>query len=86
MKIGKVQANRGAVTSQKIDMAGLDPAIHVLLTSTKKGVDARVKPGHDEAYEAAGHGCYTISRNTFSTALRCSGVSAACGGTGSPTS
>jgi hypothetical protein len=28
-------------------MAGLDPAIHVLATS-KKGVDARVKPGHDE--------------------------------------
>ena len=28
-------------------MAGLDPAIHVLLSS-KKGVDARVKPGHDE--------------------------------------
>jgi hypothetical protein len=27
-------------------MAGLDPAIHVLAAS-KKGVDARVKPGHD---------------------------------------
>jgi hypothetical protein len=28
-------------------MAGLVPAIHVFATS-KKGVDARVKPGHDE--------------------------------------
>ena len=27
-------------------MAGLVPAIHVLAV-TKKGVDARVKPGHD---------------------------------------
>ena len=30
-----------------IVMAGLDPAIHVLLRSTKN-VDARDKPGHDE--------------------------------------
>jgi hypothetical protein len=30
-------------------MAGLDPAIHVLLQlEAKEGVDARVKPGHDE--------------------------------------
>jgi hypothetical protein len=29
-------------------MAGLDPAIHVLLPDAKKDVDARVKPGHDE--------------------------------------
>jgi hypothetical protein len=29
-------------------MAGLDPAIHVLITLSKKGVDARVKPAHDE--------------------------------------
>jgi hypothetical protein len=28
-------------------MAGLVPAIHVLAIG-KKGVDARVKPGHDE--------------------------------------
>jgi hypothetical protein len=28
-------------------MAGFDPAIHVL-AKTKEGVDARVKPGHDE--------------------------------------
>ena len=32
-------------------MAGLDPAIHVLVTE-KKGVDARVKPGHDESLGA----------------------------------
>ena len=30
-------------------MAGLVPAIHVL-ANRKKGVDARVKPGHDEAH------------------------------------
>jgi len=31
-------------------MPGLDPGIHVLLTNieTEKGVDGRVKPGHDE--------------------------------------
>jgi len=31
-------------------MAGLDPAIHVFLNgiSTKKDVDARVKPEHDD--------------------------------------
>jgi hypothetical protein len=28
-------------------MAGLVPAIHVLLARTKKDVDARDKPGHD---------------------------------------
>jgi hypothetical protein len=33
-------------------MAGLDPAIHVLLLewSTKKDVDARDKPGHDDLF------------------------------------
>jgi hypothetical protein len=30
-------------------MAGLDPAIHVLGQRAKKDLDARVKPGHDEA-------------------------------------
>jgi hypothetical protein len=29
-------------------MAGLDPAIHVLLARTKKDVDARHKAGHDD--------------------------------------
>jgi hypothetical protein len=29
-------------------MAGLDPAIHVFLFRSPQGVDARVKPGHDE--------------------------------------
>jgi hypothetical protein len=28
-------------------MAGLVPAIHVFVTVTEEGVDARVKPGHD---------------------------------------
>jgi hypothetical protein len=28
-------------------MAGLVPAIHVLGAARKKGVDARVKPGHE---------------------------------------
>jgi hypothetical protein len=28
-------------------MAGLVPAIHVLIHPSKKVVDARVKPGHD---------------------------------------
>jgi hypothetical protein len=30
-------------------MAGLVPAIHVLLLSAQKDVDARDKPGHDGA-------------------------------------
>jgi hypothetical protein len=29
-------------------MAGLDPAIHALLSWSKKDVDARDKPGHDD--------------------------------------
>jgi hypothetical protein len=29
-------------------MAGLDPAIHVFLSSGTKDVDARLKAGHDE--------------------------------------
>jgi hypothetical protein len=29
-------------------MAGLDPAIHVLLDTSKQDVDARPKAGHDE--------------------------------------
>jgi hypothetical protein len=29
-------------------MAGLDPAIHVLLEPLQEGVDARVKPAHDD--------------------------------------
>jgi hypothetical protein len=32
----------------QVVMAGLVPAIHVLVAA-KKGVDARVKPGHDDA-------------------------------------
>jgi len=31
-------------------MAGLDPAIHVFKSAKDQGVDARVKPGHDEAH------------------------------------
>jgi hypothetical protein len=34
-------------------MAGPDPAIHVLLLISKKDVDARVKPGHDELEDLA---------------------------------
>jgi hypothetical protein len=35
-------------------MAGLDPAIHVLLRlSAKKDVDARDKPGHDDFNQTA---------------------------------
>jgi hypothetical protein len=29
-------------------MLGLVPGIHVFLSSSKKDVDGRVKPGHDE--------------------------------------
>jgi hypothetical protein len=29
-------------------MAGLDPAIHALLSRSRKDVDARDKPGHDK--------------------------------------
>jgi hypothetical protein len=32
-------------------MAGLVPAIHVFYVSHEKGVDARVKPRHDEESE-----------------------------------
>ena len=36
-------------------MAGLVPAIHVLLTVIKKDVDARDKRGHDESIVAMLH-------------------------------
>jgi hypothetical protein len=36
-------------------MAGLDPAIHVLLRRTQEDVDARLKAGHDELHCEA---CY----------------------------
>ena len=29
-------------------MAGLDPAIHVLVADLNEDVDARVEPGHDD--------------------------------------
>jgi hypothetical protein len=41
-------------------MAGLDPAIYVLATE-KKGVDARVKPGHDESVES--HSLARVSKD-----------------------
>jgi hypothetical protein len=37
-------------TTPLLVMAGLVPAIHVLLHKRKKDVDARDKPGHDELY------------------------------------
>jgi hypothetical protein len=39
--------------SQILVMAGLVPAIHVLLTMTKKDVDARNKCGHDEDFSSS---------------------------------
>jgi hypothetical protein len=38
-----------AASAQLLVMPGLDPGIHVLRPYPKKGVDGRVKPGHDEA-------------------------------------
>jgi uncharacterized membrane protein len=38
-----------AANPSSVVMAGLVPAIHVLPTDRKKGVDARDKPGHDDA-------------------------------------
>jgi hypothetical protein len=32
-------------------MPGLEPGIHIFGTARKKGVDGRVKPGHDEVRE-----------------------------------
>jgi hypothetical protein len=50
-------------------MAGLVPAIHVFGTE-KKGVDARVKPGHDEWMERAGYFIESAgSMNFFTTKL-----------------
>ena len=42
-------------------MAGLDPAIHVLMRGSKNA-DARDKPGHDETdrERACNVGCYAI--------------------------
>jgi len=43
-------------------MAGLVPAIHVLLDENKKGVDARDKPGHDVEKSHAYHAAILLSR------------------------
>jgi hypothetical protein len=52
-------------------MAGLVPAIHVLVAS-KKGVDARVKPGHDEGEnEAATHGVIDIGEKSTNQLFGC---------------
>src|SRR6516162_4832862 len=47
-KGAKLQARERGSMPFRIVMAGLVPAIHVL-ANRKKGVDARVKPGHDES-------------------------------------
>ncbi len=53
-------------------MAGLVPAIHVLSTG-KKGVDARVKPGHD-GWRNLGYSAARLAalENFFSTRSRLS--------------
>jgi hypothetical protein len=49
LQIERPNARRvNALLSRKTVMAGLVPAIHVLLAAVKKGVDARNKCGHDE--------------------------------------
>ena len=44
-------------------MPGLDPGVHVLLQSAKKGVDGRDKPGHDE---------YVVERTFWEIAMNAS--------------
>jgi len=52
-------------------MAGLDPAIHVLAKS-KKGVDARVKPGHyEERARPANHGAMEIGEKSTNQLFGC---------------
>jgi len=54
-------------------MAGLVPAIHVF-EAAKKGVDARVKPGHDEqlwlfpAYPTFGTVCAAVAHGRSAVA------------------
>jgi hypothetical protein len=42
-------------------MAGFIPAIHVFFLATPQGVDARVKPGHDETRFRARFNCQTAA-------------------------
>ena len=51
-------------------MAGLDPAIHVLATS-KKGVDARVKPGHDEENANVAYGAIVTEEKSTNQLFGC---------------
>jgi hypothetical protein len=52
-------------------MAGLDPAIHVSAKS-RKGVDARVKPGHDEERaRPANHGVMEIGEKSTNQLFGC---------------
>jgi hypothetical protein len=55
---------RGGTTPLLV-MAGLVPAIHVLLHGRKKDADARDKPGHDELFGSL----YSIGR-IFGQTLR----------------
>jgi hypothetical protein len=47
-----VMAGLGQRAVTKSVMAGLGPAIHVLLVAHPKDVDARDKPGHDSVNDA----------------------------------
>jgi hypothetical protein len=49
-------------------MPGLDPGIHVLAVCSKKDVDGRVKPGHDEESYLAR--CITGFSTGFLASLR----------------
>jgi hypothetical protein len=52
-------------------MAGLDPAIHFLRKIFAKGMDARVKPAHDEWYVRYGPRlCSAPLREVLCAALR----------------
>ena len=52
-------------------MAGLVPAIHVF-ASAKEGVDARVKPGHDDRIRVYSAARLAALENFFSTRSRLS--------------
>ncbi len=51
-------------------MLGLDPGIHVFANS-KKGVDGRDKPGHDEKPKPANHGVIDTGEKSTNQLFGC---------------
>jgi hypothetical protein len=55
MAASSLNAGEWPLSKAKLVMPGLVPGIHVLTASSRKDVDGRDKPGHDEKDNQARH-------------------------------